>query len=56
MAIGPYINIARPDHWFKNIFMVPGIFLALFFQPEIAFSEVWTGALIGLIATCIVAS
>lgn len=56
MAIGPYINIARPDHWFKNIFMVPGILLALFFQPDIAFSDVWIGALIGLIATCIVAS
>ena len=56
MAIAPYINIARPDHWFKNIFMVPGILLALFFQPDIAFSDVWIGALIGLIATCIVAS
>ena len=56
MPIAPYMSIARPDHWFKNIFMIPGILLALFFQPEIAFSEVWVGAVIGLIATCIVAS
>ena len=24
-----YIAIARPDHWFKNIFMLPGTALAL---------------------------
>ena len=29
VAIKPYINIARPDHWFKNIFMLPGLLLAL---------------------------
>ncbi len=24
-----YIKIARPDHWIKNIFIAPGILLAL---------------------------
>lgn len=29
MKLKYYINIARPDHWFKNLFMVPGIILAM---------------------------
>ncbi len=29
-----YIAIARPDHWFKNIFMLPGIALGLYFYPH----------------------
>ena len=24
-----YIKIARPDHWIKNAFIMPGLFLAL---------------------------
>ena len=28
-TIKNYIAIARPDHWFKNIFMLPGTALAL---------------------------
>jgi 4-hydroxybenzoate polyprenyltransferase len=28
-TIKKYIAIARPDHWFKNIFMLPGTALAL---------------------------
>lgn len=30
----PYLNIARPDHWFKNVFMVLGVLLAYFYHPE----------------------
>ena len=29
-----YIAIARFDHWFKNVFMVPGIVLSLFDSPQ----------------------
>lgn len=28
-----YLAIARPDHWFKNVFIVPGLLLARFFVP-----------------------
>lgn len=31
----PYIRIARLDHWFKNIFMLPGVVVALYAQPDI---------------------
>ncbi|MFH0783264.1 MAG: UbiA prenyltransferase family protein [Pseudomonadota bacterium] len=31
----PYLKIARFDHWFKNIFMLPGIIVALFAQPAL---------------------
>ena len=27
-----YLSIARPDHWFKNIFLVPGFALAISFS------------------------
>ena len=27
--IGAYIKIARPDHWVKNVFIMPGLVLAL---------------------------
>ena len=29
-----HIAIARPDHWFKNIFMLPGIALAMVLSNE----------------------
>lgn len=56
MNIKPYLNIARPDHWFKNIFMAPGILLALFFDRTLSLADTWTGILYGIIATCVVAS
>ncbi|MCA8944339.1 MAG: UbiA prenyltransferase family protein [Planctomycetes bacterium] len=53
----PYIEIARIDHWFKNLFMVLGVLLALFHDPELATD--W-GALVNIVvavaATCLVAS
>ena len=56
-AILPYIEIARIDHWFKNLFMVLGIVLALFHAPELATSwAAWSQVALGVFATCIVAS
>lgn len=52
----PYLRIARPDHWFKNVFMVPGILLAFFFQPDLWGTTAWWGAILGVLATCGVAS
>ena len=53
--IKDYIHIARPDHWFKNIFMLPGTALAMIFLG-IPFSEAIGPTLIGIAATCLVAS
>ncbi len=47
----PYIQIARVDHWFKNVFM-----LAFFYEPSLF---TWAGVFrVGgaLLATCLVAS
>ena len=52
----PYIQIARIDHWFKNVFMLLGVLLALFYEPSLF---TWAGVLhVGgaLLATCLVAS
>ena len=55
-GIRPYIQIARIDHWFKNAFMLLGVILAVFYQPQVAaWSSVWPLAL-AVIATCLVAS
>jgi 4-hydroxybenzoate polyprenyltransferase len=29
MALTTYVKIARPDHWIKNVFMIPGMVLAV---------------------------
>lgn len=51
-----YVKIARPDHWFKNIFVLPGILLAYFFAPSVVQETGWLRLLAGLFATCLVAS
>ena len=28
-GVRPYVQIARVDHWFKNVFMLPGAVLAV---------------------------
>ena len=56
-ALIDYIRIARPDHWIKNLFVLPGIPLAFFFFPEaVRRPDVWLDVLLAIVATCIVAS
>ena len=55
-GIRPYIQIARVDHWFKNAFMLLGVVLAVFYQPDVLrWSSLWPFA-IAVLATCLVAS
>ena len=55
-SILPYIQIARPDHWFKNVFMLPGVILAIFDAP-VAFSwGMLPSLLLSVLAACLVAS
>ena len=54
--LGPALRVARPDHWFKNAFMLLGVSLALFYEPSfLAISSVPVLAL-AFFATCLVAS
>jgi 4-hydroxybenzoate polyprenyltransferase len=52
----PYIRIARPDHWFKNVFVVPGILLAFYFSPGMSVKETSAGIIAGFICACLIAS
>ena len=54
--IRDYISIARPNHWFKNIFMLPGVLLGwLVCTPESAIiAVIWIA--FGGMATCLVCS
>jgi 4-hydroxybenzoate polyprenyltransferase len=52
----PYASIARPDHWFKNIFMVLGVLLACFYHPEVLRVGAIGQILWAVLATCMIAS
>ncbi len=52
----PYVQIARIDHWFKNVFMVIGVVLAFFFRPDLVTLEVVPSLLLAVLCTCLVAS
>lgn len=51
----PYVQIARPDHWFKNVFMLAGVVLAIFYFYDLAAFS-WLTLAIALVSTCLVAS
>ena len=51
-----YVAIARPDHWFKNIFMLPGMLFAwLYFDISVT-PILILKIFIGILATCFIAS
>lgn len=56
----PYIQIARPDHWFKNVFMLLGVILALYYHWDTFAALGWAGfagrVALTFAATCLVAS
>ena len=51
-----YVAIARPDHWFKNVFMLVGVLLALFCQVDFIGASNLPMLIVGFVATCIIAS
>jgi 4-hydroxybenzoate polyprenyltransferase len=52
----PYLAIARPDHWFKNVFMALGVLLAYFYHPELLGTHSVLAILWAIAATCLIAS
>ena len=55
MVLKNYVKIARPDHWFKNVLMLPGFIIALMIshQPLLPLAK---NLLIGLLSLCLTAS
>ena len=51
-----YVQIARIDHWFKNVFMLLGVILAVFYEPSVASLDNLIPFAIAVLATCLVAS
>lgn len=49
------VAIARPDHWFKNVFMIPGLVIGLLFVPVVR-PDLAVAILVGFVSTCLVAS
>jgi decaprenyl-phosphate phosphoribosyltransferase len=51
----PYLKLARPDHWFKHIFILPGIFIATIVVPAhpANLAEI---IMIGFVAVCFICS
>ena len=51
-----YIRIARPDHWVKNSFIIPGIAVGFLLAQMPPISELILRFIIGFAATCMIAS
>ena len=52
----PYIKIARPDHWIKQLFIIPGILIAVFLLQDVVFSNLYLNIIFGFLGTCFIAS
>lgn len=51
-----HVAIARVDHWFKNVFVLPGIVIALGTDPFVDRAGIGWRILIGLVSVCLIAS
>jgi 4-hydroxybenzoate polyprenyltransferase len=51
-----HIEIARPDYWFKNVFVIPGIIIALGTVTGVDARDLAIRIVVGLLATCLIAS
>ena len=51
-----HVEIARPDYWFKNVFVIPGIVIALGTVTGVDVRDLAGRIVVGLIATCLIAS
>jgi len=55
MSVRSYIAIARPSHWFKNAFVLPGTVVAAILTHT-AFSQFALPLLCGMLSACLTAS
>ena len=55
-GLRPYVEVARPDHWVKNVFMLLGVLLALFYAPEAPGGALTGSLVLAFASVCLVAS
>ncbi|MBU4027183.1 UbiA family prenyltransferase [Patescibacteria group bacterium] len=55
MSVKKYVSMTRPDHWVKNVFMLPGTAVALI-EVDLPLAEVIYPLVIGFVSLCLVAS
>ena len=51
-----YVKIARPDHWVKNAFIIPGLAIAILLTDFVFSPDVIVRFVLGFMATCFIAS
>jgi decaprenyl-phosphate phosphoribosyltransferase len=51
-----HVQIARADHWVKNVFVLPGIVVALSLEHDKWSSLNWLNIVLGFVAVCLIAS
>lgn len=51
-----HVQMARPDYWFKNVFVLPGIVVAATTVSVDDWSALATRVVVGLLAICLIAS
>ncbi|MFT3985680.1 MAG: UbiA prenyltransferase family protein [Lachnospiraceae bacterium] len=51
-----YIKIARPDHWVKNAFILPGVVIAILLTDSLLTANTIAKLVLGFFATCFIAS
>ena len=54
--VADLISVARPGHWFKNVFMLPGVVLAFVFSGAEPSLELALRLIAAFISTCAIAS
>jgi decaprenyl-phosphate phosphoribosyltransferase len=55
-SIAGHVQIARVDHWVKNLFVLPGVVVALSVDPTALAAWSWITFGLGMLAVCLVAS
>lgn len=55
-SVIPYLQIARFDHWIKNVFVLPGALVALTVSPHVNWALTVKNLILGMLAVGFVAS
>src|SRR4029450_7442126 len=55
-SVRGHLEIARVDHWIKNVFVFPGVVVALSLDPTQLTPALVLRFIVGLLSTCLIAS